>query len=43
MDYSRAFGTEHQAVREVEQEGEPARAVECSRLYSTDTNDQPSG
>jgi uncharacterized protein YndB with AHSA1/START domain len=39
MDYSRALGTEHQAVQEVKHEGKPARAVECSRLYSTDIND----
>ncbi len=39
MDYSRALGTEFREVRDVEHEGEPARAVEGSRLYSTAADD----
>ena len=39
MDYSSALGTEFREVREVEHEGKPARAVEGSRLYSTETDD----
>lgn len=39
MDTSRALGTEFREVREVEQEGKPARAVEGSRFYSTETDD----
>ncbi len=39
MDYSRALGTEFREVRDVEHEGEPARAVEGSRFYSTETDD----
>ena len=39
MDYSRALGTEFREVRDVEHEGKPARAVEGSRIYATDTDD----
>ena len=39
MDYSRALGAEWRAVRELEHEGKPARAVEASRTYSTDPED----
>lgn len=39
MDYSRAMGTELREVRDVEHEGKPARAVEGSRFYSTETDD----
>ena len=39
MDYHRALGTEFREVRDVEHEGKPARAVEGSRLYSTETGD----
>jgi uncharacterized protein YndB with AHSA1/START domain len=39
MDYSNGSGTEFRAVRNVEHEGQPARAVEGSRVYSTGTED----
>lgn len=39
MDYSQALGTDFREVRDVEQDGKPARAIEGSRLYSTDTDD----
>ncbi|MFQ5528167.1 MAG: SRPBCC family protein [Thermoanaerobaculia bacterium] len=39
MDYSDALGTEFREVRDVEHEGNPARAVEGSRFYSTGTDD----
>ena len=39
MDFSRALGAELHEVREVEHEGQPARAVEGSRLYTTDADD----
>ena len=39
MDFSRAMGTEFRAVRDVEHEGQPARAVEGSRLYPTEIED----
>ncbi len=39
MDFSRALGTEFREVREVEHDGQPARAVEGSRFYSTEADD----
>ncbi len=39
MDYSRPLGAEFREVRGVEHEGKPARAVEGSRFYSTETDD----
>lgn len=39
MDYKHALGTEFREVRDVEHEGKPARAVEGSRFYATDTDD----
>ena len=39
MDYSRALGAEFREVRDVEHEGQPARAVEGSRLYPTEAED----
>ena len=39
MDYSRAMGAEFREVRDVEHEGKPARAVEGSRVYSTQAGD----
>jgi len=39
MDYSRASGTEFREVRDAEHEGQPARVIEGSRLYSTDIAD----
>jgi uncharacterized protein YndB with AHSA1/START domain len=39
MDYSNALGAEFREVREIEHEGKPARAIEGSRLYSTETGD----
>ncbi len=39
MDHSRTLGIELREVRDVEYEGKPARAVEGSRLYSTQTED----
>jgi uncharacterized protein YndB with AHSA1/START domain len=39
MDYSRALGAEVREVRDGEHEGKPARAVEGSRFYPTETDD----
>ncbi len=39
MDYSNPRGTQFREVRDVEHEGQPARAVEGSRVYPTDTDD----
>lgn len=39
MDSSHPLGMEIRGVREVEQDGKPARAVEGSRLYPTDVDD----
>ena len=39
MDFRNPLGTEFREVREVEHEGKPARAVEGSRVYSTDLDD----
>ena len=39
MDYNRALGTEFREVRDAEHEGKPARAVEGSRFYSTETDE----
>ena len=39
MDYSHAIGIEFRKVRAVKQEGKPARAVEGSRVYSTEIAD----
>ncbi len=39
MDYGNALGAEFRGVRELEHEGKPARAVEGSRLYSTEADD----
>ncbi len=39
MDFSNALGTQFREVRDVEHEGMPARAVEGSRIYSTDADD----
>jgi uncharacterized protein YndB with AHSA1/START domain len=39
MDYSNPLGAEFREVRELEHDGKPARAVEGTRLYSTDTDD----
>jgi len=39
MNYSSALGAEFREVRDVEHGGRPARAVEGSRLYSTEADD----
>lgn len=39
MDFSRAMGTELREVADVEHDGQPARAVQGSRFYSTDPAD----
>lgn len=39
MDYTRALGAELRKVHELEYEGKPARAIEASRVYSTDRED----
>ncbi len=39
MDYSRPRGTEYQTVRDAERDGQPARAVEGSRVYPTEPAD----
>ncbi len=39
MDYSNPLGTEFREVRDVEHEGQPARAVEGSRVYPTGADD----
>ena len=39
MDYGSALGAEFREVRDVEHEGKPARAVEGSRFYPTETDD----
>lgn len=39
MDFSRALGAEFRNVRDMEHEGKPARAVEGSRFYSTESDD----
>ena len=39
MNYDHALGAEFREVRDVEHDGKPARAIEGSRLYSTETDD----
>lgn len=39
MDFSQALGTTFQAVRDVEHDGQPARAVQGSRVYATEIDD----
>ena len=39
MDYSSPLGMEFREVRDVEHDGEPARAAEGSRFYSTERDD----
>lgn len=39
MDYGNPLGAEFREVREVEHEGQPVRAVESSRFYSTSVED----
>ncbi|MEM8962642.1 MAG: SRPBCC family protein [Acidobacteriota bacterium] len=39
MDFSNAMGTQFRDVRDIEHDGQPARAVEGSRVFATDIDD----